>query len=393
MEEGKSDQHDHEVHKLNGPISNSTTRNPYAGEPFRSGSVASPSLDPISSDEAKNSSASSNLSDPSITPQDVKCPLVQEANSGNHRRASTMTAAQDALNLPDDRSLASAFKAMSFKKRIEFDSTISSFEHNPASFRYAVLHNSEQINKSSSMPESSEMPIRVPTMPNGLDLPNLEAKGRCNQSYHFLPSRSHGRYHGNGYPGFSNSSVVPQRSKVSSHSGSTVSSHGDQVPDFFCKLTSHGVNSLRSSIDSHRLPKHADNTSRMFPDDDAHSYIGGSLNLGIQRSLSSSSAGSDQKRHPESSHLQYDSLDNFRGQIHMLAKDLCGRCFLLKTLDKRERGNVDKIFVEIISHVDELMIHPTAHLLIKKLVEVCLDSINQIMLFMSVDHKFRLWSD
>ncbi|KAJ8494128.1 hypothetical protein OPV22_015849 [Ensete ventricosum] len=544
MEEGKSDQHDHEVHKLNGPISNSTTRNPYAGEPFRSGSVASPSLDPISSDEAKNSSASSNLSDPSITPQDVKCPLVQEANSGNHRRASTMTAAQDTFNLPDDRSLASAFKAMSFKKRIEFDSTISSFEHNPASFRYAVLHNSEQINKSSSMPESSEMPIRVPTMPNGLDLPNLEAKGyssfitrddssmcnrtlaghcdassscklnfcapryqkpnsvlachneqwqksytgkqtgvlaqgfqlpttflknqhyvdapshayasycqqnqpnvgwcdfedernyinnsqylyhqqledqhlkwhvqrgrnsatghlsgcsiqpyfhmpiphqaglaypnsyesddvanrRCNQSYHFLPSRSHGRYHGNGYPGFSNSSVVPQRSKVSSHSGSTVSSHGDQVPDFFCKLTSHGVNSLRSSIDSHRLPKHADNTSRMFPDDDAHSYIGGSLNLGIQRSLSSSSAGSDQKRHPESSHLQYDSLDNFRGQIHMLAKDLCGRCFLLKTLDKRERGNVDKIFVEIISHVDELMIHPTAHLLIKKLVEVC----------------------
>ncbi|RRT48805.1 hypothetical protein B296_00031188 [Ensete ventricosum] len=546
MEEGKSDQHDHEVHKLNGPISNSTTRNPYAGEPFRSGSVASPSLDPISSDEAKNSSASSNLSDPSITPQDVKCPLVQEANSGNHRRASTMTAAQDALNLPDDRSLASAFKAMSFKKRIEFDSTISSFEHNPASFRYAVLHNSEQINKSSSMPESSEMPIRVPTMPNGLDLPNLEAKGyssfitrddssmcnrtlaghcdassscklnfcapryqkpnsvlachneqwqksytgkqtgvlargfqlpttflknqhyvdapshayasycqqnqpnvgwcdfedernyinnsqylyhqqledqhlkghvqrgrnsatghlsgcsiqpyfhmpislqaglaypnsyesddvanrRCNQSYQFLPSRSHGRYHGNGYPGFSNSSVVPQRSKVSSHSGSTVSSHGDQVPDFFCKLTSHGVNSLRSSIGSHRLPKHADNTSRMFPDDDAHSYIGGSLNLGIQRSLSSSSAGSDQKRHPESSHLQYDSLDNFRGQIHMLAKDLCGRCFLLKILDKRERGNVDKIFVEIISHVDELMIHPTAHLLIKKLVEVCIE--------------------
>ncbi|XP_009392359.2 pumilio homolog 3 [Musa acuminata AAA Group] len=556
MEKGKSDQDDHVVRKLNRQISNSTTRNPYAGEPFRSGGGASPSLDPILSDEAKNST-SSNLSDPSNT-QDVKCPLVQEANSGNHRRASTMTAGQDALNLPDDRSLASAFKAMSFKKRIEFDLTIPSFEHNPASFRYAVLHNSEHLNKSSSMPESSEMPIRMPTMPNGVDLPNLEAKGyssfitrddssmcnrtldghcdasscklnfcapryqtpnsvlachneqwqsytgypsdmpvnpgkqtfsspgvlaqgfqlpttflnqdyvdapshayasycqqnqpnvgwcdfedernyinnsqylyfqqlenqhleghvqrgrnsatghlsgcstqpyfhmpiphqaglaypnsyesddvansRCNQLYHILPSRNHGRYHRNGYPSFSNSSVVPQRLKLSSHSGSTVSSHGDQVPDFFCKLTSHGVNPLRTSIGSHQLPKHADNTSRMFPDDGANSYNGwrdGSLNLGIQRSLSSSSDGSDQRHDPESSHLQYDSLDNLSGRIHMLAKDLCGHCFLLKTLDKRERGNVDKIFVEIISHVAELMIHPIAHHLIKKLVEVC----------------------
>ncbi|CAL9112939.1 unnamed protein product [Musa textilis] len=466
MEEGKSDQDDHEVHKLNGQISKSTTRNPYAGEPFRSGSGASPSLDPILSDEAKNSSASGNLSDPSNTSQDVTCPLVQEAYSGNHRRALTMTAGQDALNLPDDRSLASAFKAMSFKKRIETDLTIPSFEHNPASFRYAVLHNSEHLNKSSSMPESSEMPIRMPTMPNGVDLPNLEAKryssfitrddssmcnrtldghcdassrklnfcapgyqtpnsvlachneqwqsytgypsdmpvnlgkqtflspgvlaegfrllttflnqyyvdapshayasycqqnqpnvgwcdfedernyinnsqylcfqqlenqhleghvqrgrnsstghlsgcsiqpyfhmpiphqaglaypnsyesddvanSRCNQLYQFLPSRNHGRCHHDGYPGFSNSSVVPQRLKLSSHSGSTVSSHGDQVPDFFCKLTSHGLNSLRTSIGSHQLPKHADRTSRMFPDDGAHSYIGrrdGSLNL------------------------------------------------------------------------------------------------------------------
>ncbi|KAI5060995.1 hypothetical protein GOP47_0023500 [Adiantum capillus-veneris] len=74
-----------------------------------------------------------------------------------------------------------------------------------------------------------------------------------------------------------------------------------------------------------------------------------------------------------SSQGKYSSLDEVEGLIYSVAKDQHGCRFLQKQFDEGGPKEVEKIFVEIIDHILELMIDPFGNYLVQKLLEVCND--------------------
>ncbi|XP_011622447.2 uncharacterized protein LOC18421435 [Amborella trichopoda] len=69
--------------------------------------------------------------------------------------------------------------------------------------------------------------------------------------------------------------------------------------------------------------------------------------------------------------LKFSSLDEVEGKILLVAKDQQGCRLLQKRFVEGTLEDVNKIFVEIIDHILELMVDPFGNYLVQKLLEVC----------------------
>ncbi|KAH9315064.1 hypothetical protein KI387_023691 [Taxus chinensis] len=67
----------------------------------------------------------------------------------------------------------------------------------------------------------------------------------------------------------------------------------------------------------------------------------------------------------------YVTLEDVEGKIYIIAKDQHGCRFLQKQFDDGSPEDVQKIFLEIIGHIVELMTDPFGNYLVQKLLEVC----------------------
>lgn len=95
-------------------------------------------------------------------------------------------------------------------------------------------------------------------------------------------------------------------------------------------------------------------------------------------------AGSNRIYGPSTSPVKYNSLEQIRGYIYLIAKDQHGCRFLQKIFDEGIKEDVQIIFDEIIKHVVELMINPFANYLMQKLLDVCNEQqILQILLMVT----------
>ncbi|XP_010276396.1 PREDICTED: uncharacterized protein LOC104611153 isoform X2 [Nelumbo nucifera] len=74
---------------------------------------------------------------------------------------------------------------------------------------------------------------------------------------------------------------------------------------------------------------------------------------------------------PKSPSQKYNSVDEVIGRIYLIAKDQHGCRFLQRKFTEGTKQDVDKIFLEIIGHIVELMTDPFGNYLVQKLLEVC----------------------
>lgn len=68
---------------------------------------------------------------------------------------------------------------------------------------------------------------------------------------------------------------------------------------------------------------------------------------------------------------KYNSVDEVTGRIYLMAKDQSGCRFLQRKMTEGNAEDIEKIFLEIVGHVVELMTHPFGNYLVQKLLEVC----------------------
>ncbi|KAJ0982551.1 hypothetical protein J5N97_010806 [Dioscorea zingiberensis] len=74
---------------------------------------------------------------------------------------------------------------------------------------------------------------------------------------------------------------------------------------------------------------------------------------------------------PKSSQLKFNSIDDVLGRIYSMAKDQIGCRFLQKKIAEGAPKDIERIFVEIIGHIVELMTDPFGNYLVQKLLEIC----------------------
>jgi hypothetical protein len=86
---------------------------------------------------------------------------------------------------------------------------------------------------------------------------------------------------------------------------------------------------------------------------------------------------------------KYTSLKEVEGHIYGIAKDQHGCRFLQKKFEEGVFEDVQKIFLEIIDHVVELMTDPFGNYLIQKLLEVC-DEVQRMEILYRVTGKGQL---
>ncbi|KAH7837795.1 hypothetical protein Vadar_018059 [Vaccinium darrowii] len=141
---------------------------------------------------------------------------------------------------------------------------------------------------------------------------------------------------------------------------------------------SHGLNSLRSvkfgSFVGNELLAEVNQNGRVLSNGNCHQSLSNSdaalqLNSGSLRGLLSDSV--DLKLNSSRPLLQYNSVDEIAGRIYFLAKDQHGCRFLQKKFTEGTQEDVEKIFLEIIVHIVELMTDPFGNYLVQKLLEVC----------------------
>lgn len=68
---------------------------------------------------------------------------------------------------------------------------------------------------------------------------------------------------------------------------------------------------------------------------------------------------------------KYNSVDEVTGRMYLMAKDQHGCRFLQRKIAEGTLEDIEKIFVEIIDHIVELMTDPFGNYLVQKLLEVC----------------------
>ncbi|KAJ4827134.1 hypothetical protein Tsubulata_045691 [Turnera subulata] len=84
--------------------------------------------------------------------------------------------------------------------------------------------------------------------------------------------------------------------------------------------------------------------------------------------------------------LKYNSVDEVTGRIYFMAKDQHGCRFLQRKFSEGTMRDVEKIFLEIIDHIVELMTHPFGNYLVQKLLEVCTED-QQMQILRSITRK------
>ncbi|XP_050220014.1 pumilio homolog 12 [Mercurialis annua] len=68
---------------------------------------------------------------------------------------------------------------------------------------------------------------------------------------------------------------------------------------------------------------------------------------------------------------KYNSVDEVTGRVYLMAKDQHGCRFLQRKFSEGTAQDIEKIFVEVIDHIVELMTDPFGNYLVQKLLEVC----------------------
>ncbi|XP_043690642.1 pumilio homolog 5-like [Telopea speciosissima] len=147
---------------------------------------------------------------------------------------------------------------------------------------------------------------------------------------------------------------------------------------------SHGLNSIRAikpgSDGGHKSLNYGNANGRTLSNGHFHHHHPSILNAGSflldgQNSQGSSPDTADISNNNLMSPSQrYNSMDDdVTGRIFLMAKDQHGCRFLQKKFAEGTAEDVEKIFVEIIGHIVELMTDPFGNYLVQKLLEVCDD--------------------
>ncbi|KAL0926418.1 hypothetical protein M5K25_002649 [Dendrobium thyrsiflorum] len=69
--------------------------------------------------------------------------------------------------------------------------------------------------------------------------------------------------------------------------------------------------------------------------------------------------------------IKYNSGDDIIGRVYLMAKNQHGCRFLQRKLTECCQEDIDKIFLEIICHIVELITHPFGNYFVQKLLELC----------------------
>lgn len=139
---------------------------------------------------------------------------------------------------------------------------------------------------------------------------------------------------------------------------------------------SHGLNSLKAikpgTISGQDSQNHVISNGRVFSNGHFPSLSStGPFQLDDHRSRDSSPDNVDFRHTQRLQHHKYNSVDEVVGRIYLMAKDQHGCRFLQRKFTEGSSEDVQKIFVEIIGHIVELMIDPFGNYLVQKLLEVC----------------------
>ncbi|KAL8156425.1 pumilio homolog 12 [Apium graveolens] len=226
-------------------------------------------------------------------------------------------------------------------------------------------------------------------------LMNRNARHLCHEkplSYHLEPCKQEP---------FMNKTMIP-RSTNQLRSTFPSNGHSGRVSDHVGKhkfpekiLTrANGLNSLRSvkfgsfggnepilnvSPNGRALPKEYCNHSTSTPN--VELQINNSSSCGL------SSGIFDFKLNNSKLLLHKDnSLEEFTGRIYLMAKDQHGCRFLQRKFTEGNQEDVEKIFLEIIMNIVELMTDPFGNYLVQKLLEVC-DENQQMQILHSITRK------
>lgn len=84
------------------------------------------------------------------------------------------------------------------------------------------------------------------------------------------------------------------------------------------------------------------------------------------------------------------SIGDLRGRFLSLAQDQYGCRFLERAIDEASREEIDMILMEVIGHVDELMLDPFANYVVQKLVVMCSEEQKNQIILTIIKDGFRL---
>ncbi|XP_043692277.1 putative pumilio homolog 8, chloroplastic [Telopea speciosissima] len=143
---------------------------------------------------------------------------------------------------------------------------------------------------------------------------------------------------------------------------------------------SHGLNSIRAikpgSDGGRDSLNHSNANGRTLSNGHFHHHPSilnaGSFQLDGRNSRCSSPDAADiRNNNLRSLPQRYNSMDEVTGRIYLMAKDQHGCRFLQRKFSEGTAEDVEKIFLEIIGHIVELMTDPFGNYLVQKLLEVC----------------------
>ncbi|XP_068649784.1 uncharacterized protein [Aristolochia californica] len=167
------------------------------------------------------------------------------------------------------------------------------------------------------------------------------------------------------------------------------------VGSYLPETRSHGLNSIKlmrpGSVGGHGSLNQANSNGRTLPNGQLHNLSSGlsacgSFQLDGQSSCASSADNLDCRIFSRSQPLKYNSVDEVVGRIYQMAKDQHGCRFLQRKFTEGTPEDVQKIFIEIVDHIVELMTDPFGNYLVQKLLEVC-DEDQQMQILRSITQK------